>query len=74
MLKANQFSITELKNYYFNNETLFFTCNAVQQLNYSENAGYYFTKIASVKDFCPRGRYHAMQPENAKQFIKQYAS
>lgn len=72
MLKTSQFTVHELNLYYFNDETLFFTSSSVQQLNLSPNAGYYFTKVATVKDFCPRGRFHAYTAATANNYMKQF--
>lgn len=70
MLKTNQFTITELKNYYFNNEVMFFSTNAIQELFYSQAQNqYYFLKVATISNFCPRGRYHAYTPEAAQRYI-----
>lgn len=70
MLNTKNFTTTELKNYYFNNEVMFFTANAVQQLFYSEAQNqYYFLKIKSIKNFCPRGRYHVYTTETAKRYL-----
>ena len=74
MLKTTDFTVTELKNYYFNDETMFFTSNAVQQLFYSQAQNqYYFLKIARVNKFCPRGRYYAYTPQAAQQYMTSYA-
>jgi len=74
MLKISDFTVTELKQYYFNDETMFFTTNAVQQLFYSQaQQQYYFLKIARVNKFCPRGRYYAYTPDVAKNYMHQYS-
>ena len=70
LLKTSNFKLQELKEYYFNNEVMFFTSNAIQQLFYSQAQNqYYFLKVATIKDFCPRGRFHAMTPATAKQYM-----
>lgn len=70
MLKTTMFKLQELREYYFNGETLFFTCNAIQQLNYSQASNqFYFTKVKTIKNFCPRGRYHAYKPEYASKYL-----
>jgi len=72
MLKTTNFTTTELKNYYFNNETFFFTTNAIQELHYSVNAGFYFLKVATIKNFCQRGRHHVYTAQQANQFKETY--
>ena len=70
MLNSKNFTVTELKNYYFNNEVMFFTCNAIQQLFYSQSQNqYYFLKIKTIKNFCPRGRFYAYTAKTAERYL-----
>lgn len=73
MLKTTNFTTTELKNYYFNDETFFFTSNAVQELHFSQAQNqFYFLKVATIKNFCPRGRHHVMKADQANKFAESY--
>ena len=70
MLKTSNFTVTELKNYYFNDEVMFFTQNAVQQLFYSQAQNqYYFQKIKTINNFCPRGRFHVYTAKSAEKYL-----
>jgi hypothetical protein len=74
MLKTTDFTDVELRNYYYNNEVMFFTKNAVQQLFYSQaQRQFYFLKIATVENFCPRGRFYAYTAAAAEKYMTSYA-
>jgi hypothetical protein len=74
MLKTSNFTDIELRNYYYNNEIMFFTKNAVQQLFYSQaQRQFYFLKIATVSNFCQRGRFYAYTPETAEKYMSMYS-
>jgi len=70
MLKRTLFTPQELKEYYDAGKTSFCTRFAVQELHYSVNAGYSFTKIYTFSSpFCKRGTFFAMTTASANKYI-----
>jgi len=71
MLNAKNFTIQELQDYRDAGKTMFFSRHAVQQLHYSVNAGYSFTKLMTLMTpFCKTKTFFAMTPDNANAYIK----
>lgn len=70
-MKTSLFTPNELKEYYNSGKTAFCTRTALWQLNYSVNAGYYFTKhYTFTSPFCKRGTFYAMTTASANAYIK----
>jgi hypothetical protein len=74
MLKTTLFTPRELQTYYNDNKVMFFTRFAVQQLHYSVNAGYSFTKVFTfTSPFCKRGTFCEMTTATASAYIPEGA-
>ena len=68
MLTVKNFTETELKEYYNNNETVFFNYKRVFILDYSVNCGFFFYELTSKRvynklPYTLRGKFHAMNPD-----------
>ena len=71
MVNIKNFTTQELQQYQDDNKTIFFSRYAVQQLHYSVNAGYSFTKIMTLMSpFCKTKTFFAMTPDTASAYIK----
>ena len=67
-MKISNFTTKELKEYYNNNETIFFNYKRVFVLDYSNNAGFFFYELTSKRiyngmPYTRKGKFHACSPE-----------
>lgn len=72
MISSKTFNenIDHFKQKYYEGKTIVVSRFHVQQINFSQNAGYYLTTVKRVDRYAKPGRFHCMNPTDFKHLDK----